>query len=60
LYGPSDRVLTVAQQTGAISYDIAGVELSHIGRRALQLRRFPWQRRASRPGLAGAALHEHP
>jgi hypothetical protein len=31
LYGPSDRALTVAQQTGPISYDIAGVELGHIG-----------------------------
>jgi hypothetical protein len=31
LYGPSDRVLTVAQQTGAIPYDITGVELSHVG-----------------------------
>jgi hypothetical protein len=30
LYGPSDRVLTVAQQTSAIPYDIAGVDLSHV------------------------------
>jgi hypothetical protein len=31
LYVPSDRVLTVAEETGAIPYDIPGVELSHVG-----------------------------
>ena len=31
LYVPSDRVLTVAKDTGAIPYDIPGVELTHVG-----------------------------
>lgn len=31
LYVPSDRVLSVAKETGAIPYDIPGVELTHIG-----------------------------
>ena len=31
LYVPSDRVLAVAEETGAIPYDIPGVELSHVG-----------------------------
>jgi hypothetical protein len=33
LYVPSDRVLAVAEETGAIPYDIPGVELSHVGER---------------------------
>lgn len=31
LYVPADRVLAVAGETGAIPYDIPGVELSHVG-----------------------------
>ena len=31
LYVPSDRVLGVAKETGAIPYDIPGVELTHVG-----------------------------
>jgi hypothetical protein len=31
LYVPSARVLAVAKETGAIPYDIPGVELSHVG-----------------------------
>lgn len=31
LYVPSDRVLEVALETGAIPYDVPGVELSHVG-----------------------------
>jgi len=31
LYVPKDRVLTVASETGAVPYDIPGVELSHEG-----------------------------
>jgi hypothetical protein len=31
LYVPSDRVLAVAKKTGAIPYDIPGVELTHVG-----------------------------
>jgi hypothetical protein len=31
LYVPRDRVLAVAEETGAIPYDIPGVELSHVG-----------------------------
>jgi hypothetical protein len=30
-YVPPDRVLTVARDTGAIPYDIPGVELTHVG-----------------------------
>ena len=33
LYVPSDRVLAVAEETGAIPYDIPVVELSHVGER---------------------------
>jgi hypothetical protein len=33
LYVPADQVLTVAQETGAIAYDVPGVELSHVGER---------------------------
>ena len=32
LYVPADRVLAVAAETGAIPYDIPGVELSHKGK----------------------------
>jgi hypothetical protein len=31
LYVPSDQVLQVAKETGAIPYDIPGVEMSHVG-----------------------------
>jgi len=31
LYVPADQVLKVAQETGAIPYDIPGVEMSHEG-----------------------------
>ena len=31
LYVPADRVLAIAQETGATPYDIRGVELSHVG-----------------------------
>jgi hypothetical protein len=30
-YVPADQVLSVATQTGAIPYDIPGVELTHVG-----------------------------
>jgi hypothetical protein len=30
-YVPADQVLSVAKQTGAIPYDIPGVELTHVG-----------------------------
>jgi len=33
LFVPSREVLHVAEQTGAIPYDIPGVELSHVGER---------------------------
>ena len=33
LYVPKDRVLEVARETGAIPYDIPGVELTHAGER---------------------------
>lgn len=31
LYVPSDRVLALAEETGAIPYDVPGVELTHVG-----------------------------
>ena len=31
LYVPSDQVLEVAHETGAIPYDVPDVELSHVG-----------------------------
>jgi hypothetical protein len=31
LFVPSDRVLKVARQTGAVPYDVPDVELSHVG-----------------------------
>lgn len=31
LYVPSDDVLRIAQETGAIPYDIPGVEFTHVG-----------------------------
>jgi hypothetical protein len=30
-YVPADRVIAIAQETGAIPYDIPGVELTHVG-----------------------------
>ena len=31
LYVPSDQVLRLDEQTGAVPYDIPGVEMSHVG-----------------------------
>ncbi|MDP1682889.1 MAG: chromate resistance protein, partial [Burkholderiales bacterium] len=31
LYVPTDQVLTVAANTGAVPYDVAGVEMTHVG-----------------------------
>ena len=31
LYVPGDQVLAVAAQTGAVPYDVAGVEMTHVG-----------------------------
>jgi hypothetical protein len=31
LFVPAPRVLAVAQETGAIAYDVPGVELTHVG-----------------------------
>ena len=31
LYVPADRVLAVAEETGAIPYDVPAVELTHVG-----------------------------
>ena len=38
LYVPADQVLKVAQDSGAIPYDIPGVEMSHVG----ELCSFPY------------------
>ena len=31
LYVPSDQVLRIAEETGAVPYDVPGVELGHVG-----------------------------
>ena len=31
LYVPADRVIAIANETGAIPYDVPGVELTHVG-----------------------------
>ena len=31
LYVPGDQVLAVAAETGAVPYDVAGVEMTHVG-----------------------------
>ena len=31
LYVPGDQVLAVAEETGAVPYDVAGVEMTHVG-----------------------------
>jgi hypothetical protein len=31
LYVPADQVLPIAERTGAVPYDIPGVEMSHVG-----------------------------
>ena len=31
LYVPADQVLRIAEDTGAVPYDIPGVEMSHVG-----------------------------
>lgn len=33
LYVPKDQVMQVSQRTGAIPYDVPGVELGHVGER---------------------------
>ena len=33
LYVPADQVLRVAAQTGAVAYDVDGVEMTHVGER---------------------------
>jgi hypothetical protein len=52
LYVPSDRVLAVAEETGAIPYDIPGVELSHVGDRC------SFDAFLSKYGLDDPALHQ--
>jgi hypothetical protein len=55
LYVPADRVLTVAGETGAIPYDIPGVELGHQGELCsfdAFLRRYAW----TIPRSAGSPL----
>jgi hypothetical protein len=33
LYVPADHVLGVAEETGAVPYDVPGVEMTHVGER---------------------------
>jgi hypothetical protein len=55
LFVPPARVLAVAQETGAIPYDIPGVELSHVGE-ACSFDAFLKKYRLQDPALAHLAL----
>lgn len=55
LYVPADRVLTVAQETGAIPYDVPDVELSHVGERC-SLDAFIAKYQLTDPGLQRLAI----
>jgi len=55
LYVPSDRVLKVAAETGAIPYDIPGVKFTHVGDRC-SFDAFLAEYRLNEPGLHTLAL----
>jgi len=55
LYVPADKVLAIAQDTGAIAYDIPGVELSHVGERC-SFDAFIAKYQLTDPGLRRLAL----
>ena len=54
LYVPANRVRQVADATGAIPYDIAGVELGHVGE-LCSFDAFLKKYHLTRPGLARLA-----
>lgn len=54
LYVPANRVRQVAEATGAIPYDIAGVELGHVGE-LCSFDAFLKKYELRRPGLARLA-----
>ena len=56
LYVPNKQVLETAETTGAIPYDIPGVELTHR-RRTLQFRRLPGEVPLDRSGTAATCRH---
>jgi hypothetical protein len=55
LYVPADRVLSIAQETAAIPYDIPGVALSHVGERC-SFDAFLAKYQLTDPGLERLAL----
>ena len=55
LYVPAEQVLTVAKETGAIPYDVPGVELSHVGDRC-SFDTFLTKYRLNDPALQALAL----
>jgi hypothetical protein len=54
-YVPSDQVLGVAKQTGAIPYDVPGVELTHVGE-LCSFDAFIKKYRIGDPGLSRLAV----
>lgn len=55
LYVPADKVLAIAQESGAIPYDIPGVELSHVGE-GCSFDAFVAKYQLADPGLERLAL----
>jgi hypothetical protein len=55
LYVPAAKVLTIAQDTRAIPYDVPGVELSHVGERC-SFDAFIAKHQLTDPGLQRLAL----
>jgi hypothetical protein len=54
LYVPADHVLEVARETGAVAYDVPGVELSHVGE-LCSFDTFLTKYRLTDPALGGLA-----
>ena len=55
IYAPKDRVLPLAAETGAIPFDMPGVELGHVGERC-SFDAFLAKYRLDDPALARLAL----
>jgi hypothetical protein len=55
LYVPKDRVLKVAEETGAVPYDIPGVKFTHVGERC-SFDAFLAEYRLDDPGLRRLAV----
>jgi len=55
LYVPPHQVLHVARETGAVPYDVPGVEMSHVGDRC-SFDAFMSKHRLTQPALERLAL----